>query len=137
MRLVRAAGAALLLTAALAAPAMAGFPNVDLSVSKSDAPDPIAAGSNLTYTITVQNDGPESANNVAVSDTLPAGTTFVSSAGHPSWTWTIPPVGGTGTVMATRPALSVADGAQTFTLVVNVDSGLPPGTSHEHGHGRE
>ncbi len=48
----------------------------DLSVTKSDDIDPIIAGGNLTYTIVVTNNGPNAAENVTVSDTLPAGTTF-------------------------------------------------------------
>ena len=59
MRLIRVTGAALLLTAVLAGPVLAGAPVVaDLSVVKTDSPDPVAAGSNITYTITVQNLGP-------------------------------------------------------------------------------
>ena len=39
-------------------------------VSKTAAPDPVVAGANLTYVITVENLGPASATNVVVSDTL-------------------------------------------------------------------
>ncbi|MBI5674807.1 MAG: DUF11 domain-containing protein, partial [Nitrospirae bacterium] len=53
----------------------------DLSVSKSDSPDPVTAGNNLTYTITVSNAGPSDAVNVVATDTLPAGVTFVSTNG--------------------------------------------------------
>jgi uncharacterized repeat protein (TIGR01451 family) len=51
----------------------------DLALTKSDAPDPVEAGSNLTYTIQVSNAGPDAATNVTVVDTLPGGQTdFVS-----------------------------------------------------------
>lgn len=53
----------------------------DLSISKSDDVDPVNAGSPLTYTIDVANAGPSDAANVVVTDTLPAGVTFVSSSG--------------------------------------------------------
>jgi uncharacterized repeat protein (TIGR01451 family) len=56
---------------AVAAPA-------DLSVSKTDSPDPVVPGSNLTYTIGVTNLTAAEATTVALSDTLPANTTFVS-----------------------------------------------------------
>jgi uncharacterized repeat protein (TIGR01451 family) len=51
----------------------------NLSITKTDAPDPVVVNSNLTYTITVTNNGPDNASNVAVADTLPAGVNFVSA----------------------------------------------------------
>jgi uncharacterized repeat protein (TIGR01451 family) len=60
----------------LASPAEA---TADLALTKSDAPDPAEAGSNLTYTIQVSNAGPDAATDVTVVDTLPGGQTdFVS-----------------------------------------------------------
>lgn len=52
----------------------------DLSIAKTDAPDPVITGSELTYTLTVSNGGPNDASAVTVSDNLPAGETFVSVA---------------------------------------------------------
>jgi uncharacterized repeat protein (TIGR01451 family) len=54
-------------------------PAADLSLTKTDSPDPATVGSNLTYTLTVHNAGPSAAADVSVSDTLPDGVTFVSS----------------------------------------------------------
>jgi uncharacterized repeat protein (TIGR01451 family) len=51
----------------------------DLSITKSDSPDPVVAGSNLTYTLSVANNGPGDATGVIATDTLPAGVTFVSA----------------------------------------------------------
>ena len=56
-------------------------PNADLSISKSDSADPVMPGDSLTYTVIVNNAGPETAENVVVTDTLPAGVTFVSTTG--------------------------------------------------------
>ena len=41
---------------------------------------PYVAGTNLTYTITVSNLGPSDSAGFTVTDTVPAGTTFVSAS---------------------------------------------------------
>jgi uncharacterized repeat protein (TIGR01451 family) len=50
----------------------------DLSVIKSDSPDPILAGQELTYTVSISNAGP-SATGATLTDTLPAAVTYVSA----------------------------------------------------------
>jgi uncharacterized repeat protein (TIGR01451 family) len=52
---------------------------VDLAVLKSDFPDPVTVGQDLTYTVDVFNEGDQAATNVVITDTLPAGVTFVSA----------------------------------------------------------
>lgn len=52
----------------------------DLSVSKGDNPDPVMAGNDLTYTVTVTNNGPSTATSVILTDTLPSGVAFVSAS---------------------------------------------------------
>jgi uncharacterized repeat protein (TIGR01451 family) len=77
-----AAGAVLALFAfGLGSPG-AGASAVDpanLSVTKSDSPDPIMTGDLLTYTITVSNAGPDAATNVVITDDLPGSVDFVSA----------------------------------------------------------
>lgn len=51
----------------------------DLGISKSDSADPVNAGDSFNYIITVNNGGTADAKNVALTDTLPAGVTYVSS----------------------------------------------------------
>ena len=51
----------------------------DLSVTQSDTPDPVNVASPLSYTITVSNAGPDDATGVTLTDTLPAGVTFLSA----------------------------------------------------------
>ncbi|HKW28451.1 MAG TPA: M36 family metallopeptidase, partial [Verrucomicrobiae bacterium] len=51
----------------------------DISISVTDAPDPIPVGANLTYTLTVGNTGPALATGVVVTNVLPGGVTFVSA----------------------------------------------------------
>jgi uncharacterized repeat protein (TIGR01451 family) len=53
--------------------------SADLSLTKTDSPDPVTVGSSLTYTVTVTNNGPDAATGVRVRDRLPAGVTFVSA----------------------------------------------------------
>lgn len=48
-------------------------------VSKMDSPDPVTAGNNLTYTIRINNNGPDTATGVTLIDTLPQSVSFVST----------------------------------------------------------
>ena len=73
----------------------------DLSISMADAPDPVTAGATLTYTLAVNNAGPETATGVSVTDTLPAGVTSVKASGT-GWTCS-----GTGPVTCTMASLAV------------------------------
>ena len=52
----------------------------DLSIALADSPDPVVAGTNLTYTATVTNNGPSNSTGSTVTSAVPAGTTFSSSA---------------------------------------------------------
>lgn len=52
----------------------------DLSITLTDAPDPVSAGANLTYTATVTNAGPSDASGVTITLPLPAGTSLVSGS---------------------------------------------------------
>jgi len=61
---------------ALAAPAA----DPDLVLSMSESTDPVPVSSNLIYTLTVANIGPDQATGVTLTDTLPAGTTFQSAS---------------------------------------------------------
>lgn len=60
---------------------VAGGGQADLSVFKHDEPDPAEERSVLTYTINVENLGPDSASNVVMADQLPANMTFASAQG--------------------------------------------------------
>ena len=48
------------------------------SLSKSDAPDPVAAGGALVYTLNWSLSGNEAATGVVITDALPANTVFAS-----------------------------------------------------------
>ncbi len=51
----------------------------DMTLSVTDAPDPVTAGSNLVYTIVVVNYGPYDAPNGRLTNTLPASTILKSA----------------------------------------------------------
>lgn len=51
----------------------------NLSLGKTDGPDPVLVGESLTYTLLITNTGPADATGVTLSDTLPAGVAFVSA----------------------------------------------------------
>src|SRR5204862_1180676 len=63
-----------------------------LAISKADAPDPVSAGANITYTLSYSNSGNANASGDVIADTVPPNTTFVSataggtlSAGVVTW----------------------------------------------------
>ena len=54
-------------------------PGVDLSIGMVSAPEPVFVGSNLVYTITITNAGPDTAKNTVISQILPNSVVFVSA----------------------------------------------------------
>jgi uncharacterized repeat protein (TIGR01451 family) len=83
----------------------------DLAITKTSAPNPVAAGTSLTYTIKVSNAGPSDAPSVVVKDTLPLGVTFQHSS----------PVGCVGTTTLTCNVGTLVSGANAiFALVVKI-----------------
>jgi len=98
-----------------------GMPQADLSVTKTDGVTSYAPGGLLTYTIAVHNAGPDAANGVTVTDTLPAA---LSGA---SWTCTGTggascPANGSGSI-ATSAVNLPANATATFTLTATVAAG--------------
>jgi uncharacterized repeat protein (TIGR01451 family) len=54
--------------------------NIDVTVAIAAAPDPVEVGDDLTYTITVTNNGPVVATGVILTDPIPAAADFVSAS---------------------------------------------------------
>jgi uncharacterized repeat protein (TIGR01451 family) len=100
---------------------VSGVVQADVGVTKTDSPDPVLVGTDLTYTITVTNNGPDPAANVVATDSLPTGTTF-QSCNSTVGSCTGPPVGSSGVATANIGTLPNA-GTAIVTLVVNVNSG--------------
>src|SRR5687768_4495119 len=72
--------------------------SADLFVLKT-GPDSAPAGSNVTYTVTVTNAGPDEATAVTVTDQIPEGMTFVSATEPAGFICTDPGVGNEGDVV--------------------------------------
>lgn len=56
------------------------FQPVDVQITKVDTVDPVNAGGSFAYTLTVTNNGPETATGVVATDVLPGGVSHVSSS---------------------------------------------------------
>ncbi len=104
----------------------ASVTSADLSVTKTDSPDLfVAIGNDITYTITVTNNGPDAASSAVMADTVPTNTTFRSITTPAGWACgTVPAVGGTGSISCTNPSFSVGS-SSIFTLVVRVNAAAP------------
>jgi uncharacterized repeat protein (TIGR01451 family) len=102
--------------------------SADLAVTSAGSPDPVVAGTNLTYTLGVTNNGPSPAGNVTLSDDVPSGTSFVSMSTPPGFSCTTPAVGAGGNVKCTASSLDSGASA-TFTLVVHVGASQPDGST--------
>jgi uncharacterized repeat protein (TIGR01451 family) len=102
----------------------------DLAVSKSSAPaSTVDAGTNVTYTIELINNGPCGAGNVTLSDTVPEGSAFVSlSASAFGWSCSTPSIGSSGPITCTKDSMAEGE-AVTFTLVTNVPCDVASGTN--------
>lgn len=89
--------------------------SADLSITKTASPNPGQVGVPLSYRIIATNNGPAVATNVSVTDTLPAGVTFVSA------TTTQGNCNGTATVNCNLGSLA-AGGSAIVTIVVTPSS---------------
>lgn len=123
----------------------------DMAIAKTVKPGSVNAGQAVTYTLTVSNLGPATANGVVVQDTLPGGETLVSASGA-GWTCSqangvitctlssmaagassvitvnvnAPPNGGvytnTATVSSSTPDSNLSNNSSSATLIVNAIS---------------
>jgi uncharacterized repeat protein (TIGR01451 family) len=87
-----------------------------LVVAKVGSPNPVAVGADLTYTITVSNNGPLTAPVVMLTDTLPGSVTLESAT----------PSQGTcnqaGAVVTCNLGPLINGGSATVTIIVTVNS---------------
>jgi hypothetical protein len=90
----------------------------DLAMTKADSPDPVVRATSSPTLSRSIIPGRVARLNVALNDTIPASTTFVSFTAPAGFTSTTPPVGGTERDQHDLPAR--AENA-VFTLVVRVN----------------
>ena len=95
----------------------AGLKPIDLSLTKTVSDTTPTVGSNVTYTLTVNNaNGFSKATGVQVDDVLPTGLTFVSAVAsqgtYAGNTWTIGDLNAGGTVTLTITATVATGGTQ-------------------------
>lgn len=105
-----------------------GIPlKADLTITKTASPNPVPAGSNITYKITVKNNGPDTATNVSLTDPVIANATFQSNPALGGWSCMNPAVGGVGIITCTKASMAAAETA-TFTVMVKVNQNTQDGT---------
>jgi uncharacterized repeat protein (TIGR01451 family) len=95
----------------------------DLSLDKTDSPDPLVAGTDITYTLHAHNAGPSTAPNVTIQDFLPDSVAVVSVNGGPGGVC-IPGVPGDPAHPTRCTYATLASGATaTMVIVVRVKPG--------------
>ncbi|MBT8143610.1 MAG: DUF11 domain-containing protein, partial [Gammaproteobacteria bacterium] len=114
------------------------IPEADLSVTQTDNPDPVISGGQVTYTVTVTNNGPDDATGVTLLEQPDEQVTLESvvfNQGSPCTTSPGPPVTANctlgniaagnsvpGTVVVTAPVVTVNSGISNFVSVVGAET---------------
>lgn len=93
-----------------------------LAISKSASPDPVVAGEELTYIITITNTGHVPLTGVVMTDVVPGYTTFVLVSGRGGdWWMQTPPLGGQGEIVWKLDGPLVPDQVSHLRFVVQVE----------------
>ncbi|MBV9070738.1 MAG: IPTL-CTERM sorting domain-containing protein [Acidobacteria bacterium] len=92
-------------------------PSVDLSVTATDAPDPVNADGNITYSVAVTNSGPDTGSNVILNVPLNNTLLFQSISAPAGWSCTPPAVNG-GTSFSCTASTMAAPTTANFTIVL-------------------
>ncbi len=102
-------------------------PSYDLQVNKVDSLDPVAVGEDVTYTVTIRNNGPSAAENVTMNDLMPE--QFLSYQSHDAGTGvcgTVPSVGEVDGTLSCSFDRIESGGSRVVTIVAR---GVQKGTA--------
>ena len=107
--------------------------SADVAIVKTATPNPVTQGTPLTYSLAVTNNGPASATNVTVTDTLPSAVTYLSanttqgscSEAGGTVTCLLGTMANAGTATITILTLPGAPGMVTNTATVTADQTDP------------
>ncbi|SNT29271.1 conserved repeat domain-containing protein [[Luteovulum] sphaeroides subsp. megalophilum] len=100
------------------------FPRFDLLIAKTDTVDPVTVGDETVYRILVTNNGPSAAENVIVTDTLPATRlSFVSASAPADGSCGTTPAAGAigGQVICSVPYLASGE-SRTFEVTMRAEA---------------
>ena len=89
----------------------------DLALATQESRDPVAAGEELTYTLTVTNDGPSDASGIVLTDTIPAEVSFESASSG---------CGRSGTEIRCTLSDLAAGASASRSIRVSLDAALDP-----------
>ena len=97
---------------------MSQLPGADLELQKVVDKTIAEVGETVTFTVTLENKGPQTATNIRVSDPVPSGLTdIVASSGYDqaSGIWTVPSLARDATAMLTLTGEPSSGGTITNT----------------------
>ena len=102
----------------------------DVQVVKAPETQTVRAGENATFTLTVTNNGPSTADSVVIADVLPSGMTVISASGSTSSCVTPTPVSiqcALGALDPFDPGATPPGPTEVVTVVAKVGSGVVDG----------
>ncbi|HYI09787.1 MAG TPA: DUF11 domain-containing protein, partial [Thermoanaerobaculia bacterium] len=99
-------------------------PDADVYVLVADSPDPVTPDGNITYTVTVGNNGPDTAPNITLNSFGGNNLRFVSATIPAGWNCTLPPSGTQTTSLSCTLASMTSGDSDVLTFVMEADSDL-------------
>ncbi len=125
-------GSSCSVTSSVATLTVSCAPDLEMTTD-SDAPDPVSAGQNITYTQLFTNiaQNTTGGSTITLTETVPTNTTFVSFTPPANFTCTgVPAVGGTGTFTCTSTTAIIGGATSgSFSFVVKVGATTADGTT--------